>query len=267
MENGYRVTENEIKSFLVDLQKRGRTRSTIAQYRSQLLQLKKFLGEEGLLNNARLAKWKGFMQETGLANESINARISAANSLLAFAGHREWQLVQSRLPKEKEEAAPELTRQEYLRLLQAAKLLKRKRSYYLIKVFGCTGIKTGDIPYITVERLRQAGNETIVLENGSSFTMPVALVGELLQYAEETGVCNGPVFCTRNGKAIDRRIVWSSMKSLCSVAQVDERKVTVSSLEKMYRTTCIGIDAMVAVLREQAYAKLLADEEKIVGLE
>ena len=74
MENGYRVTENEIKSFLVDLQKRGRTRSTIAQYRSQLLQLKKFLGEEGLLNNARLAKWKGFMQENGLANESINAR-------------------------------------------------------------------------------------------------------------------------------------------------------------------------------------------------
>ncbi len=267
MENGYRVTENENKILSGGPAEKGKDTLHDCAIQIPAFAAEKFLGEEGLLNNARLAKWKGFMQENGLANESINARISAANSLLAFAGHREWQLVQSRLPKEKEEAAPELTRQEYLRLLQAAKLLKRKRSYYLIKVFGCTGIKTGDIPYITVERLRQAGNETIVLENGSSFTMPVALVGELLQYAEETGVCNGPVFCTRNGKAIDRRIVWSSMKSLCSVAQVDERKVTVSSLEKMYRTTCIGIDAMVAVLREQAYAKLLADEEKIVGLE
>ena len=90
MENGYRVTENEIKSFLVDLQKRGRTRSTIAQYRSQLLQLKKFLGEEGLLNNARLAKWKGFMQENGLANESINARISAAWWHLRAIGNGSW---------------------------------------------------------------------------------------------------------------------------------------------------------------------------------
>lgn len=102
MENGYRVTENEIKSFLVDLQKRGRTRSTIAQYRSQLLQLKKFLGEEGLLNNARLAKWKGFMRKTVWPMKALMHGYPAANSLLAFAGHREWQLVQSRLPKEKE---------------------------------------------------------------------------------------------------------------------------------------------------------------------
>ena len=46
MENGYRVTENEIKSFLVDLQKRGRTRSTIAQYQIPAFAAEKIFGGE-----------------------------------------------------------------------------------------------------------------------------------------------------------------------------------------------------------------------------
>ena len=49
------------------------------------------------------------------------------------------------------EAQPELTRTEYLRLLQVARTLDRERAYLLVKVFALTGLRLGNLHQMTVE--------------------------------------------------------------------------------------------------------------------
>ena len=53
-------------------------------------------------------------------------------------GHREYQQVR-RLERENN-PQPELTRAEYLRLLQPARMLGKKRLYLLVKLFGSTSL-------------------------------------------------------------------------------------------------------------------------------
>lgn len=49
---------------------------------------------------------------------------------------------------------PELTRAEYLRLLQAARALEKERAYLLVKVFALLGIRVGELPQVTVEQVK-----------------------------------------------------------------------------------------------------------------
>ena len=50
--------------------------------------------------------------------------------------------------------APELTRREYVRTLQTARILEDERGYVLTKLFAITGIAVLDIPSVTVETVR-----------------------------------------------------------------------------------------------------------------
>ena len=67
-------------------------------------------------------------------------------------GCRDFQVTRQLLPEEFE--APELTRREYVRMLQTARSLEDERGYVLTKLFATTGIAVLDIPSVTVEAVR-----------------------------------------------------------------------------------------------------------------
>ena len=83
---------------------------------------------------------------------------------------------------------PELTRAEYLRLLQAARALEKERTYLLVKVFALLGIRLGELGQITVWRRVKTGRLPI-LENGGRRYVPLpgCLRGELLDYVGGRG--------------------------------------------------------------------------------
>ena len=55
------------------------------------------------------------------------------------------------VPFQCSELQPELTRTEYLRLLQTARALGRERVYLLVKLFGTTGLTVQELEKVTVE--------------------------------------------------------------------------------------------------------------------
>lgn len=87
------------------------------------------------LSHEAMRRWPEALREQGYCPSTINSAVSAANSLLAFCGRRGWQVMPAPLPETEQ---PELTREEYLRLLQTARILEKERAYLLVKLLGTT---------------------------------------------------------------------------------------------------------------------------------
>ena len=134
------------ETFLTDLQSRGRTEETLKCYRNSLGKLCGFLPGRRLSHDA-MRRWPEALREQGYCPSTINSAVSAANSLLAFCGRRGWQVMPAPLPETEQ---PELTREEYLRLLQTARILEKERAYLLVKLLGTTGLPVHLLDAVTV---------------------------------------------------------------------------------------------------------------------
>lgn len=66
---------------------------------------------------------------------------------------------------------------------------------------------------------------------------------------------------------MDRSNIGHSIKRVSRDARVAEEKVNPRCLWKMYQSTQEGIQANVAILIEQAYERMLEQEQLIVGWE
>ena len=102
-----------------------------------------------------------------------------------------------------------------------------------------------------------------VLDKGRRkyLSIPTCLRRELLDYVRWQGLRTGPVFVTRNGKAMSRTQVTSAIQSLCRDAQVEKAKCNPRCLRKLYLATRSEIERNVRILAEQAYEQILDAEQ------
>ena len=261
VQTGFRMTEDDISAFLRSLKANGRSAGTIEEYKNSLHTLSSFLPADKQIGPDTLRQWRQSMIDR-YSIRTINARISAANSFLLFYGRRGLTL--SGQLKAADGPQPELTRKEYLRLLQAAKLLRKERLYLLIKLFACTGIAVKDIGKVTVAAVRSGTIQTDG-KNGL-IRLPACLQKEILAYAEHSGLQDAG-FVTRRGKPLRRTNITDMIRSLCSTAQVAEEKGNPRCLRKLYARTQEGIRQNIETLAEQAYLRLLEQEQNVAGWE
>lgn len=248
-----------IQEFLDALAGSGCMADTLTSYRRRLEQLLRYLPEDKRILTGTLEEWRNSMMEQGYSNSTINTCTSAANGLVNYCGHRELQ-IEKQLKRE-HGIQPELTRNEYLRLLSTARTLGKEREYLIVKALGSTGVNLQDLPLLTVETA-QAG--TTVL-SGSLLVIPKCLCMELLDYAKRQGIFSGPIFVTRSGNVIQRTNVTKLIQSLCQDAQVEEKKANPRCLKKLYQATRDGIQANLSLLMEQTYDRLLETEQLAIG--
>ena len=88
---------------------------------------------------------------------------------------------------------------------------------------------------------------------------------ELLSFANREGRLAGPLFVTKEGKALDRTYVCTIVRQLCRAAQVSEEKGNPRCLRRLYQNTLATIEANVALLVEQAHNRLLEKEQFEIG--
>lgn len=270
MDNRGRKTEEKLTSevqerFLNHLLEKGRSQVSLQEYGRTLAMLRGCLSEEKIITASTGPWWKRRLEEQGLSPRTINARMSVWNSLTRYLGHMDWQVGDFACVQG--DVQPELTRAEYLRLLSAARQLDQGRAYLLIKTLGGAGLRIQELPQLTAEAVRRG---TVRLEsrggvNARFLHLPAILQGELLEYAAREGITEGPVFATSGGKPLDRSNVWQCIKRVSRDARVPEEKANPRCLWKMYQSTKEGIQANIAVLVEQAYERLLEQEQLAVG--
>ena len=123
---GVQITPEKIKAYLDTLSGRGRSRETVQMYGAKLRTFYSYLPQDKQVGPDTLAAWRSALLEAGYSPSTVNTHLSAANGLLEHLGRRDLQLV-GRLASEPA-VQPELTRAEYLRLLQAARALEKERA-------------------------------------------------------------------------------------------------------------------------------------------
>ena len=260
---GTRISPESIRSYLDSLSDRGRGHGTVQMYRAKLQAFYSFLPPDKWVAPGTLAAWQQTLLAQGYSPSTVNTHLTAVNGLLAYMGRRDLQLVGQldHLPA----VQPELTRAEYLRLLQAARVLGKERAYLLVKVFALVGLRVGELSQLTVGAVRDG---RLLIQSGKRrqyASIPDCLQRELLRYIQRGGLISGPVFVTRNGKSMSRTQVTAEVQALIRDARVDEAKCNPRCLRKLCRTTRTDLEWSVRLLAEQSYERMLDTEQLAVG--
>ena len=259
------LTPDVIEAFLTDCVNKGFSPTSLDSYRRNLTKLYNYLPEDKHITAGTGPEWAAWMRAQGVAPRSVNARISLLNSISNYMGRRDFQFYGFReMP---EIVQPELTRAEYIRLLQTAKALGREREYLLVKVMGGGGFRIQVLPQLTVEAVKSGVVELSYHNDHCQRTtrLPRGLRDELLGYIHRKGILRGPVFQTDKGKPISREYVYKLLQTLASAAQVEEEKATPRCLWNMYRSTQDTILSSFSVLIDQTYNRMLEAEDQISG--
>lgn len=193
--------------------------------------------------------WKKYLVEQGYAVRSINSMLASVNSLLNFLGWHDCRVKNIRLQRQTYcTEDKELTKAEYLRLLDASK--KNEQLNLVLQTICSTGIRVSELRYFTVEA---AGHGEITV-NCKSKTRTILVPGKLkkllLAFAKKRGIQTGAIFVGRSGKPLDRSSIWRQMKQLCSAAGVKETKVFPHSLRKLFARTFYSIEKDIAKLAD-----------------
>ena len=256
------VTEEEISRYLAHLRAMGRPEGTIQTYRLGLDRLYHSLPEDKEVGPDTLHWRQGALLEVGYSPSTVNTWLSVAASFLDYLDYPLYRAPRQLAPDRG--AQPELSRTEYLRLLQTARLLDKEREYLYVKVFAQVGLSVQELNRLTVEAA-QAGFIPPGPGEEEALRLPAGLREELLDYSRRRGVRTGPVFVTRTGRAVKRTNVSDSVRRLCREAQVAPEKGNPRCLRKLYWETRASIQDSLRLLAEQTYDQMLAAEQAMVG--
>ena len=179
--------------------------------------------------------YKQRLVEEGYAIRSINSMLASINSLFCYLGWTEMKVKSLKLqqavfcPEERE-----LTKAEYERLCRTAKKRRRERLLLVLQTICSTGIRVSELPYITVESVREGQADVSLKGKTRTVLLPNALRKKLKRYVAVRRLQGGPVFVTRSGRPLSRTNIWREMKGLCAEAAVDARKVFPHNLRHLF---------------------------------
>lgn len=162
---------------------------------------------------------------------------------------------------------PTLTRDEYHRLLMAAKGKNDERAYLLVKLFALTGLNVQELAAVTVEAAN-AGRVTITISGvRRSLRVPPILAANLLAYATRQGITEGPIFLQRNGAPLQRSAATLLIRDLADSAQVDAEKCNPRALRYFHQSLTSEAEARFAPLVEETLRRQLEEEQMEAGWE
>jgi len=168
---------------------------------------------------------------------SVNSMLVAVNGFLKFLGLSECCVKLLKRQTDFCRNDKELTRNEYFRLVQAAKTKKDPRLPLIMETICCTGIRISELKFITVESLKKGFAVVECKGKQRSVFLPDELRKKLTVYCERKGLRSGLVFITRNGRAIDRSNIWTAMKHLAGTAKVAAQKIFPHNLRHLFALT------------------------------
>ena len=244
------LTGEDIQGFYVWLKAEEKSQNTIEKYARDVATFVKFLGKDNITKE-KVIEYKSKLITDDYAVRSINSMLASINSLFAFLGWHELKVKSIKLqrqiycPEEKE-----LTKAEYLRLVNTAKQKGNERLCLLIQTICSTGIRVSELPYITVEAVRHGAAVVSLKGKTRSVFIVRELQKKLLHYAVEHKITSGAIFVTRNGKPMSRTNIWREMKNLCNEAGVSTRKVFPHNLRHLFARTFYGIEKDIAKLAD-----------------
>ena len=261
------MTDKQLEAYRQELVRRERSPATIANYIRHCGEFLQFCqdsqdGLETAPNQEMLLSWKRTLLTAGLCPATINAKLAAVNGFVRFLGRPELCVRQVRRQRRVfRDKDRDLSRGEYLRLVQAAKAQGRARLCLAMQTICATGIRVSELRFITVEAVC-TGRATVTGKGKCrEILLPGALRQKLKRYLKGLGrwtkcgdyaasACSSPVFLTAGGQPLDRSNLWREMRTLCKAAGVDPHKVFPHNLRHLFAKTFYTLNKDIAKLAD-----------------
>ena len=230
-----RITEEQIRRFAEHLKQQEYGAGTIENYVRSVRAFSVWC--RGLPDKAGVLAWKAHLIDC-YAPASVNAMLAGINCFFKFQGWPDCAAKPLRLQR-RSFSIPEreLSRDEYLRLIQTARASGNERLVLVMETICATGIRVGEVGYITVEAARAGRTEIYLKGKIRTILIPRKLCGKLLRYARRQRTGSGKIFLTRRRNPLSRVQIWSEMKKLCAAAGVMESKVFPHNLRHLFART------------------------------
>lgn len=145
------LTEPLVEEFLQAELKAGASSNSVKRYRGDLVQLRRFLGEDAVVRRGTLQAWMQSMQQAGYAPRTVCARIDTANRFLYQLGVPE---LCQQPPRCAIQPTLAMTKEEYAALLETAKSQKCDRIALLLRLFAETAMPVQGVEAVTVEAVQ-----------------------------------------------------------------------------------------------------------------
>lgn len=243
------ITKSVIGDFANHLQSDEKSENTIQKYLRDVRAFCVFT-EAREISKAVVIEFKASLVENYEVT-SANSMIAAVNAFLRFMGWVDCCIKQFKVQKKafcSEEK--ELTKAEYIRLVNTAKQKGNERLNLILQTICGTGIRVSELQFITVEAVRKG--EAIVSCKNKTRTVFIVreLQKKLLNYIKFKGITAGCIFITKTGKPMSRCNIWREMKALCEQAGVSPDKVFPHNLRHLFARTFYGIEKDIAKLAD-----------------
>ncbi len=230
----YIITQEQLAAYERYLYREEKAQNTIKKYMHDIQAFYVWIQDKNVTKEV-VAEWKEHLYSLGHCAGTVNAMLAALHSFLAFMGWEECRVKYLKVQRKMfRDNAKELTKEEYLRLVQTAEKQGNMRLALLLETICGTGVRVSEVQYITVEAARRGRADIALKGKIRTILIPNKLARKLQKYARKQKIASGEIFITKNESSLSRRQIWSEMKRLCKQAGVDERKVFPHNLRHLF---------------------------------
>ena len=234
----------QFRNYLINEEK---SNETITKYLRDVSAFLRWIGNREITKSAVLSYKTEILGK--YAPKSVNSMLASLNVFLKFIKKFDCTVKSIKLQRQMF-SDKELTKAEYERLLIAAEKKKNKRLYYLMQSICSTGIRVSEHKYITAEAVEKGSVQINLKGKMRVVILPKTLCKMLKKYIKEENIKSGSVFITKNGKPLDRSIIWNDMKKLCESAGVDKEKVFPHNLRHLFARTYYSLQKDISRLAD-----------------
>jgi integrase/recombinase XerD len=246
----HRLTMDQIQSYEKYLILEEHSAGTVQKYMRDVRAFFSFLPGGKALNKEIVMEYKVHLAQR-YAVCTANSVLAAVNGLLQFLDLPQYRVrpfkLQKRIFRDKER---ELTKAEYLRLLEAAKAKGNQRLFLIMETLCATGIRISELQYITVRSVREGRADVSCKGKVRMVLLTKKLCRALGAYCKDNAVGAGPVFVTKTGRPMNRSNIWAEMKRLCVDAGVDSCKVFPHNFRHLFAITYYNLEKDIAKLAD-----------------
>ncbi|MDO4565972.1 MAG: tyrosine-type recombinase/integrase [Oscillospiraceae bacterium] len=229
------------KSYIKALCENERAAATVEKYSRELDAFLAWLGGNEL-TKAILIQYKNELKKR-FKTSSVNTKLAALNGFMIYIGRGELRVKRLRVQKQLFcEVTKELTKEEYARLVRAAKSEGNERLSLIIQTLCATGIRVSELKWITAQSVTDGRAQVNNKGKTRVILIPAPLRTLLKNYCKKKNIVAGPVFISKNGNPLNRSNIWSDMKKLCALAGVAAQKVFPHNLRRLFARTYYSLE-------------------------
>lgn len=226
--------EKRMAAYYLHMTEEGLAPRTITQY---MISIEQWLsGQTRIIDRESMQTYKqALLSEYAL--RSVNLKLISVNRYLRWLGHGDLIVKVERMQSDSS-LERVITGSEYDKMIEYARKTNRMKMFYIMRTIALTGIRVGELRYITVEAVKSGAAAVYNKGKHRQIYLPPKLCHELLQFCAVEGIETGVVFY---GKTRDRPIsasgVWRNLQYIADRTAVPLKNVYPHSFRHLFAKT------------------------------